>query len=211
MQTITDNASKKVIHIIRNTQGREVMTLETSLDRATLVAMLSIYEWGARIARHISERDEETGCIVWTGSKTKKGYGQVGYKRQTVRTHRLVYQAIKGITVGSVMHLCNNPICLNPDHLKAGTNAENTAYRDLCGNTLSGTDNPACRYTTQTIIEVRKLILKGGMTQQKIAQMCGVSRSYVSYLKNERYRSDALVEKTGPSTTKSGRRKTIKK
>ena len=69
-------------------------------------------------------------CIEHTGYRTKGGYGQVYLKEfgKTVYAHRLAmariygWEAIEGFVV---MHTCDNPPCVNPKHLRVGTQTAN--------------------------------------------------------------------------------------
>jgi hypothetical protein len=67
------------------------------------------------------------GCWEWKGYRGPKGYGEIQINHEKVRTHRLSFLIYKGeIPEGQIiMHLCDNPPCLNPDHLKLGTIREN--------------------------------------------------------------------------------------
>jgi hypothetical protein len=71
--------------------------------------------------------DPETGCWVWQGSITQKGYGQLKENGRVVFAHRAYYIRAKGpIRDGLVLdHLCRNPRCVNPDHLEAVPQAVN--------------------------------------------------------------------------------------
>lgn len=74
-------------------------------------------------------RRTESGCLEWTGWRNYEGYGQTSYKSHGEPTHRLMYMAVKGpIPEGMIVrHTCDNPPCMEPDHLLLGTEAENTA------------------------------------------------------------------------------------
>jgi len=74
--------------------------------------------------------DENTGCWNWTINKNEKGYGQVTRNYTTLLAHRLSAALFKGFDRNSrlqVLHLCNNPSCVNPKHLVIGTQKENIA------------------------------------------------------------------------------------
>jgi len=72
-----------------------------------------------------------SGCWLWTGSISTTGYGRMTISRRQVQAHRFSYQQRHGhIQDGmEVMHKCDNPLCVNPDHLKLGTHKEN--MRDM--------------------------------------------------------------------------------
>lgn len=84
----------------------------------------------------LSERTKpgSDGCVVWTGARSG-GYGSLCIKGKTYRAHRLVWMINEGpIPAGfCVMHLCDNPPCVNPNHLKLGTHKENMQDRDAKG------------------------------------------------------------------------------
>jgi hypothetical protein len=76
----------------------------------------------------ILERTTQVGnCLIWQGAKQVNGYGAVGYKRKTVRPHRLVYEMHTGKNIAGVVihHTCANRLCLNIEHLQPASQAQN--------------------------------------------------------------------------------------
>ncbi|MGY6156641.1 HNH endonuclease signature motif containing protein [Paraburkholderia graminis] len=83
----------------------------------------------------------DTECWEWTASRNKGGYGQAICwlkTHGTILAHRLSYIHFKGpIPVGhDICHTCDNPSCINPDHLWDGTPKEN--MRDMIRKGRSG-------------------------------------------------------------------------
>lgn len=78
---------------------------------------------------HVSPSDD--GCWVWTGSKTKAGYGQININRRCQPAHRVAYQLCRGDvprfseTGLVIMHSCDNRACVNPWHMSFGTMTDN--------------------------------------------------------------------------------------
>ncbi len=95
-------------------------------------------------------RDED-GCKVWTGARYRDGYGQVHLQskpHKCAKAHRVAWQLANGpIPDGlHVLHRCDNPPCINPEHLFLGTQQDNNRDRDAKGRVASGSRSGARRH-----------------------------------------------------------------
>lgn len=138
-------------------------------------------------------------CWLWMGKRRETGYGLMYFAGRYIRTHRLAWQLFRGdIPDGmEVCHRCDNPPCVNPDHLWVGTHAENMKDAAKKGRIASGDKSGARLYgapwskgelsgkaklTTADVIEIRRLCDTLGMRQTKVAKMFGVSSCQVSVI-----------------------------
>lgn len=83
-----------------------------------------------------------TPCWVWTGTTNRKvrGYGTLKIKDRHTYVHRFSYVIHKG-PIGKnlqVLHECDNSLCVNPNHLKLGTIADNARERSKRGPGIKG-------------------------------------------------------------------------
>jgi hypothetical protein len=97
-----------------------------NLYEAALGDPVFLSKLDTRIANN-SVVDPTTECRVWTGKSNVKGYGTIGYGTLSLLITRLV--AIRAgrakVSDPETLHSCDNPSCLEPEHLSGGTHAEN--------------------------------------------------------------------------------------
>ena len=127
--------------------------------------------------------DPETGCWNWQLAKNRQGYGMCRVPGDSNRlAHRVYYARRFGpIPAGmAVLHACDNPSCVNPDHLSLGSLADNNHDRDAKGHQVThrGSGHHAAVIDEETATLIRKRHA-AGERQTDIANSLGISRTIV--------------------------------
>jgi hypothetical protein len=120
-------------------------------------------------------------CWPWTGTLHHRGYGVIGDNRnRQYLAHRLAYERVHGaIPEGLyVCHHCDNPPCVNPDHLFLGTDADNQSDKANKGRSTQGIKSPNAKLTDADVLAIRALYPR--MTQQALADKFHVHQTIVS-------------------------------
>lgn len=92
--------------------------------------------WQDRFWHYVNKAPHPKQCWIWTGRTNKKGYGTIGVKGRSYFTHRLSYELHYGLLLPGIQicHRCDNPPCVRPDHLFAGTAWDNAQDAYLKGS-----------------------------------------------------------------------------
>lgn len=104
------------------------------------------------------DRRGDDECWPWRSAKNRKGYGVLGITRdQNVLAHRFSYELRFGpIPSGKlVLHDCDNPWCVNPAHLRAGTPKQNSGDMVARGRAYSGERHAWTKLSTEAVNRMR--------------------------------------------------------
>lgn len=116
-------------------------------------------------------------CWEWQGHRNRKGYGQLWFIDQTIAAHRVTWILTHGFIPDGlwVLHKCDNPSCVNPNHLFLGTNDDNVADKLTKKRQPYGTRIPLAKLNEQQVVEARKRFAEGGISMAALARTYGVS------------------------------------
>lgn len=127
-------------------------------------------------------------CWLWIGSHQSDGYGTYWDSEQgkVVLAHRYIWTEYNGIIPGgmNILHKCDVPPCVRPDHLFMGTQGDNIIdmYNKGRGNREHinmGSRNGGAKITPDIVKIIRQLYSAGGISQQAIANLFGLSQSHI--------------------------------
>jgi hypothetical protein len=120
-------------------------------------------------------------CWEWQGSKTTGGYGVMLWDKETFYTHRLSIE-FTGIKIPAryyVCHKCDNPSCVNPNHLFIGSPRDNALDKVSKKRHTYGENHPNAVLTDAEINSIR-IMAEDGIFLADIAKIFNVSNSHIS-------------------------------
>ena len=125
-------------------------------------------------------------CWVWAGDTDKDGYGRLwnNEKKGSERTHRLSWEIHNGPIPSDqqVLHQCDNPPCIRPNHLFLGTNTDNNNDAITKGRNPQGEWHGRAKVNTEQVREIRRRYREEGVSQQRLADKYGLKQTTVSQI-----------------------------
>lgn len=124
-------------------------------------------------------------CIEWLWARNAKGYGMLGYGGKIEKAHRVAYSLANNTPIGDmkglvVMHSCDNPGCVNPDHLSLGTHADNVKDRCKKDRTARGVRHHNSKLSEEEVAEIRNY--SGTLSQRQLGACYGVTGQTVNQI-----------------------------
>jgi DNA-binding CsgD family transcriptional regulator len=149
------------------------------VDQAVLAAARFSPEEHARFWAKV-DRGPEDACWLWRAALDPRGYGQLTisrFSRGPLKAHRVAYALTHGaVPAGAcILHACDEPRCVNPRHLRAGTQREN-----IHESIQKGRWRAPGRRLTPARRDALLAAVADGARQADVARMFGVSQATVN-------------------------------
>lgn len=126
----------------------------------------------------------ESGCWIWTKNLFNNGYGCLTWNNNREGAHRFSYAHFKGAFDSSlfVCHKCDNPSCVNPEHLFLGTPEENFDDMRKKRRHGIGSRNGRAKLTEKDVLDIRAAEPVRGMSP-RLSRKYGVSVTMIRYIR----------------------------
>jgi hypothetical protein len=149
--------------------------------------------------------EEETGCWLWNRARNQRGYGLKKFKEKITAAPRIVYELVNGPFARHLVicHKCDNPPCINPGHLFAGTQKENCQDAVAKGRTAhnTGPNSGTAKLTRRNVLEIRSM-WAAGYSVISLAKRYDVAVSTIwSIFKGKTWRHVQLNEQIASSVS----------
>jgi len=132
------------------------------------------------------DRRGQEDCWAWAGGCDHGGYGRIkaAGERRNLAAHRVAWEFRYGPIPGGlcVLHRCDNPGCVNPEHLFLGTVADNNRDKKEKGRSTRGESNHHSRLTEWQAIAIRS----DCRARRAIAADYGICESQVGHIRAKR-------------------------
>jgi hypothetical protein len=142
----------------------------------------------AKDALEQAYKAEPGACHIWPLGRDAGGYGRVGAIHGHVLAHRVVCEAAHGAPPEgkpNALHNCGNPSCVNPHHLRWGTQSENRGDMRLHGTLPVGRANGAAKLSDDQVRRIREVSARGA-SQRELARSFGVGVATICNIVNRK-------------------------
>jgi hypothetical protein len=149
-----------------------------AFDQSRITERAGRGEAQAFLLRHVRTTSDD--CIPWPYGQTA-GYGQININGRPMLTSRrmcLLAHGAPPFKRAEAAHRCGNRICINPNHIRWATGAENCQEKKLHGTEPRGERRPNAKLTKRDVLRIRRMAATG-QSHTSIARLFGVSRQLV--------------------------------
>lgn len=162
---------------IESVQSRTSPAATAIESRRRMVKVQKNTEWNRVPPLQRYEVDHESGCWIWRGCIQSHGYGHIQVNKQRFSAHRYFFLNLRGPVPDGLFlcHKCDNPRCVNPDHIFLGTGKDNANDMVEKGRSKKGESHVFAKLTNEQV----KRIFVDTREDWIVAQEHGVSSSLV--------------------------------
>ena len=181
------------------------MNLRPNLRKVFIYTCGKKYKDKNNIERFITNVNIGDKCWEWNGHRDKDGYGRfhIYYtktKKQTnIGAHKVSYELFYGKLVPGgmcVCHTCDNPTCVNPNHLWLGTNQDNMDDKINKGRQIHGENHHRAKLNWEKVKEIRVLYNNGENSREQLSKLFEMDKSTISDICNNIIWHDTSYIKT---------------
>jgi hypothetical protein len=168
-----------------------------SLDDAINTPKMVPQKTPSAIASRFWAKVNKSGdCWIWESHINYAGYGKFMLNRISQSAHRVAWELTNGpIPEGlCICHKCDNPPCVNPEHLFLGTHADNAADRVAKGRGIGcpGELNPKAKVSKKDVEDIRRRCASGE-SRQSVASLYGITAGQVRNITTGKAWRESLI------------------
>ena len=129
--------------------------------------------------------ERDNGCWEWQKGKNDRGYGEVSINGISLYVHRFAWELLNGEIPGGmcILHKCDNPSCINPDHLFIGTQLDNVRDMLSKGRASPPPVHRGTKNNKAVLCEWKvRYIRASDLSQRAIARMFGIGKTTVAHV-----------------------------
>lgn len=133
--------------------------------------------------------EKTESCWIWKGCKDVRGYGRISIHNKPWLAHRVSYILYKDFPEMELLHSCDNPSCVNPEHLSQDTHQKNMRDAQDRGRMkqpcLRGSKHSQSKLTETDVVEIRRLCTEG-KSANFIGKKFGIGRNNVYAIRDKK-------------------------
>lgn len=142
-----------------------------------------------RILNRVDGELDENLCWNCSLSNDYEGYSLVSIRDVTYKSHRIMWEVYNGCPIPPDMvirHKCDNPSCVNPNHLELGTQKDNQGDKKIRGRGPRGRKNTNNKLSVDDVKEIKLLISQGHTDTSSVFKKFNCSPANIWHIRTGR-------------------------